>query len=55
MKHECPLCEKSYQSENKLDKHCQRIHRKTLKELKATANKLMSIGDFNGGESLGLG
>lgn len=29
----CPLCPKEYQSENDLNRHCKKIHGRTLKEL----------------------
>ena len=35
MTNDCPSCTKSYQSEKKLDRHCLKIHGKSLKELRA--------------------
>ena len=35
MPNDCPLCTKSYESEKKLNRHCLKIHGKSLKELRA--------------------
>lgn len=54
MRSKCPLCEKSYESDKRLERHCQKIHNKSLEQLRAMGKNLMSIGDFCGGEDYGL-